>query len=200
MTDTTTNNHNSNITVDVIPLTEGFNQAFNMKSFLAFHNYAVEKSAGSLKPLTADDIQQANYAVIATDNNGKKKGQCLLFNAVSDIDRVTPYSAYLSTPENSIVLTSLSGRKAFIPILEEIQSSSMLAGVAICAKTKAENVEAKEIFEKTGFNSEGPTTVAGDEYESYLYHGKNTYEENKTVIASPHTSDVEYNGLTPLSI
>ena len=118
----------------------------------------MERSKGDLKPLQDIDTAQADYAVIATDETGATKGQCLLFNAAGGADRVAPYNEYLKeTPSNSLILTSLSGRKAIPKILDTIQTSSMLAGLSLCAKRKAENTVAKDFFENANFISEGPT-------------------------------------------
>lgn len=161
------------LTVNIIPLTGTFAQAFDIESFLKFHDHAVSKCNGLLKRIEAIDLQSAAYAVIACDGLGNKKGQCLLFNASSDVKRIQPYLPYLQDPSNSYILTSLSGKKAIPPILETVLHTPLLGGKEICAKTNATNLDAKALFEQAGFTSEGPTTVQGDSYESYLYHGQN---------------------------
>ncbi len=195
MTDINTN-QNPALSIEIIPLTQGFNEAFDSESFLKFHNYAVSKSNGVLKSIEPSDIEQADFAVIAT-SNGKQKGQCLLFNASNGANRVQSYLPHFSNDHaDNIVLTSLSGKTAFIPILEEIQTSALLENFNICAKTKASNRQTKEIFEAAGFSSKGPLTVTGDNYKSYLYHATNKYEisaiDGQTDIATPPHHGVQY--------
>ena len=170
-----TQNTNQTITVQIISLKESFSQAFDAESFKQFHDNAAAKSNGNLKPLEVSDIKDADYAVIATDDDGKKVGQCLLFNAESGTNKVLPYLPHIDTAsDNTLVLTSVTHLKATPAILEEILSSTSLSGKAICAKTKASNSSAKDAFETASFETKGPMTVGSDDYQSYLYHGKNT--------------------------
>jgi hypothetical protein len=165
------------ITVKIISLKDGFAKAFDKDSFLKFHQEAIarSKSKVSLIPLTIADIDEADYAVIATDGHGHKKGQCLLFNANSGASRVALYQDHLESPaENSVVLCALAGLKAIPPILQEVQTSIILADFSICAKTKAENTVAKPLFEAAGFKSVGPSEVIGEAKPSFFYHAQNT--------------------------
>lgn len=182
---------NQTITVEIIPPTCPFNKAFDVESFKKFHDESAAKSKGDLKPVEIADINNAAYAVIATNERGKQVGQCLLFNAESGADKIAPYLDHLQEQASgTLILTSVTHLQAAPAILQEILNSTALSGKAICAKTKSSNINAKKAFETAGFDTKGPMTVGKEDYQSYFYHGKNNTKPmtKHITIEHPHQS------------
>lgn len=138
--------------------------------FLAFHDAAVAKSKGNLRPTTKDDILQADFVAVVKNEDGSIQGQCLVTKGDNKkAEKIANYPSQTKT-DNALIITSLAGKKAMPTLFEHIREHAIEIGISsLFAKAKAENACAKDIFEGNGFTAEGPQRMQGDNYNSYLY-------------------------------
>lgn len=141
-----------------------------IRLFLEFHEAAVAKSKGNLRPTTKDDILQADFVAVVKNEDGSIQGQCLVTKGNNrKAEKIANYPSQTKT-DGALIITSLAGKKAILSLFEHIREHAIEIGISsLFAKAKAENTCAKDIFEGNGFTAEGPQRMQGDNYNSYLY-------------------------------